>query len=121
EIAPGATVGAYRVIGRLGGGASGSVYEVEQARPQRRVALKILRAGFASGAARRRFLDEAQVLARLDHPGIARVFEAGVHLTQGVEVPFFALELVEGARPITVHAAEARLGVRARVALMADV
>ena len=76
----GRTIGRFRVLRRVGAGGMGTVYEAEQTHPTRRVALKVLKSGLASDAALRRFEHESEILARLRHPGIAQVYEAGVHL-----------------------------------------
>ncbi|MSR61583.1 MAG: serine/threonine protein kinase [Planctomycetes bacterium] len=99
-LGPDARVGRYRVCAVLGSGSSGVVLEAEQDSPRRRVALKILQRGLHSPAALQRFLDEARALALLDHPGVARVFEAGTFVQDGVTTPFIAMELVEGARDL---------------------
>lgn len=106
----------YRILNRIGAGGMGIVYEAEQQNPRRRVALKILRPGVASPRALQRFEFEAAVLARLDHPGIARVFEAGTHQTGGERQPFFAMELVEG-RSLERFVREVRPSVRERLRL----
>ena len=111
------SIGGFRIIGRLGEGGMGIVFEAEQPYPQRRVALKLLRATLASRDAERRFQREIQVLARLHHPGIARIFEAGVS-EDGV--PFFTMELVDGLSLVD-HARAHGLDDRARVALVASV
>jgi serine/threonine protein kinase/tetratricopeptide (TPR) repeat protein len=93
-------IGAYRIIGILGQGAMGIVYRAEQANPRREVALKVVGISFLSDELRRRFERrfefEAQTLGRLNHPGIAQVYEAGVHPTEHGPKPFFAMELVTG-------------------------
>ena len=71
------TIGAYRILRLLGEGGMGVVYEAQQERPQRRVALKAIRAGALSPELLRRFSREADALARLQHPGIAQIYEAG--------------------------------------------
>jgi len=71
------SIGGYRILARIGAGGMGVVYEAEQAEPSRRVALKVLRPGFASETGLRRLRYEAQVLSWLDHPSIARIYEAG--------------------------------------------
>jgi tetratricopeptide (TPR) repeat protein/predicted Ser/Thr protein kinase len=106
----------YSILGRLGEGGMGVVYEAEQRGTRRRVALKVLRAGLLSQRALRRFEHEAEILARLDHPGIARVLEADTFESGGERQPFFAMELVEG-RSLLEAAAE--LGRSERVALLA--
>jgi serine/threonine protein kinase len=122
-VAHGAMVGRYRVERPLGSGGMGAVFEATDSTLNRRVALKLLTMGLASSGARRRFEGEAATLARLDHPGIARVYEAGVHLAAGqaVSVPFFAMEFVEGARTLDVHLREERPDLRSVLALFARV
>ena len=120
----GKRIGAYCVLRAIATGGMGTVYEAEQERPHRRVALKVMLAGRASGTARR-FRYEAEILARLKHPGIAQVYEAGIHVdgAEGnpVEIPWFAMEHVEGARTILEHARERDLDLGARLALVLEV
>lgn len=85
-------VGPYRLLRLLGAGGMGEVWLAEQAHPQRQVALKLLRPGQAQGEMLARFVREANLLARVEHPGIARVYEAGS--VDGV--PYLAMEYVEG-------------------------
>ena len=118
---PGTTLGGYRLLHVLAAGGMGTVFVAEQQSPRRRVALKLLHAGALSPAHRRRFEAEAAILARLRHPGIAQVYDAGVRDDGGLPVPWFALELVEPARSLTEHARAAGLDVRGRVALLAAV
>lgn len=103
--------GAYRIVKEIGSGGMGTVYEAEQDNPPRRVALKVLPASSISRATLRRFEREAELLGRLQHPGIAQVYEAGVHTPQPLDdavgpaaalavQPFFAMELVRG---VTLH------------------
>ncbi|QOJ15717.1 MAG: protein kinase [Planctomycetia bacterium] len=114
----------YRIVRLLGEGGMGLVYEAEQQNPQRRVALKLLRPGMGSPEALRRFEQEAQLLGRLAHPGIAQIYEAGSAevLVEGTAVrqPFLAMEYVDG-EPLTQYADRARLDLRTRVALLAEV
>ncbi len=114
-VAPGTRVGRYVIVRSLAAGGGGTVYEAIQDDPRRRVALKIMAAGFFTGASEERFREEAGILSRLRHPGIATVYDAGVH--DGV--PYFALEYVEDARTVTEHAL--RLDTRARLDLFAKV
>src|SRR4029079_3017035 len=95
HLAPRA-IGGYRILGQIGEGGMGVVYEAEQERPRRLVALKVIRPGLLSPEMLRRFEDEAEVLGRLEHPGIARIYEASIANTQFGPQPFFAMELVEG-------------------------
>jgi tetratricopeptide (TPR) repeat protein/tRNA A-37 threonylcarbamoyl transferase component Bud32 len=117
---PPAAIGRYRVTRRLAVGGMGCVYEAEQESPQRRVALKVLHPGLASARMLRRFEFESQVLARLRHPGIAQVFEAGTMQTQAGPQAFFAMELIDG-KPILEHAQDRRLTSRQRLELLARV
>src|SRR5690606_21722149 len=91
-------VGPYTLVDRLGEGGFGVVWRAEQSEPVvRTVALKLVKPGLGSTATLARFAAERQALARLDHPGIARMYDAG---TTADGRPWFAMELVEG-RPIT--------------------
>lgn len=114
----GSTIGAFRLRSVLGGGGMGTVYAAEQLEPSRLVALKVLSLGLGGDAAARRFRHEAEVLARLRHPGIAQVYAVGVHRCGDVDLPWFAMELVAGARDLTAFADAKRLPVRARVELL---
>ncbi len=93
----GRAIGAYVVRDVLGRGGMGVVYRAEQERPRRAVALKLVRSSLVSPLMRRRFEHEAHVLARLKHPGIAQIYEAGAAPgPDGEPQPFFAMELVRG-------------------------
>ncbi len=87
-------IGGYRIVRALGRGGMGIVYEAEQAQPRRRVAVKVLHGGLLKAGFLRRFEREAEFLGRLQHPGIAAVFEA--RAGPGEPVPFIAMEFVEG-------------------------
>lgn len=106
--------GRYTVQGTLGSGGMAVVYLAQQHEPvHRTVALKVLSPGEHSDALVERFQIEREALARMDHPSIATVFDAGV--TSDGE-PYFAMELVEGTR-ITDFCDEAGMDVEARVEL----
>jgi WD40 repeat protein/predicted Ser/Thr protein kinase len=107
----------YRILKVIGEGGMGTVYEAEEDEPPRKVALKVIRRDVLSAEAARRFELEARVLARLDHPGIAKVYAVGPGNAEG-EPPWIAMELVHG-RSLFDHAAEARLDAAGRVALIA--
>ncbi|MGP1273509.1 MAG: protein kinase domain-containing protein [Phycisphaerales bacterium] len=92
-------IAGYSIIRRLGAGGMGVVYEAEQESPRRSVALKVLRPGLSSPSMVRRFEFEADALARLRHPSISQIFEAGVADTPAGPRPYFAMELVRG-RPL---------------------
>ncbi|MBL8737938.1 MAG: serine/threonine protein kinase [Planctomycetes bacterium] len=91
-------LGPFRLLEPIGEGGMGRVWLAEQAHPARRVAVKVMHAGFAGGRHAERFRAEIDLLARLQHPGIAQVFEAGV---EADGTAWFAMELVEGAAPVT--------------------
>jgi eukaryotic-like serine/threonine-protein kinase len=107
----------YRVLRVLGEGGMGTVYEAEQDSPRRPVALKVVRPGFASPALLKRFSHKAQILARLHHPGIAQVYEAGL-ADDGQ--PFFAMEFIRGL-PLDEYANRHGLDLAARAVLVARV
>jgi tetratricopeptide (TPR) repeat protein len=117
----GKTIAGFRIVRRIGAGGMGVVYEAQQQRPQRTVALKALATLFPSERARRRFEDEAEILARLRHPAIGHVLEAGSVRAGGVDLPWFAMELVEEPRTIERYVREQHLDVRDVVALFATV
>jgi WD40 repeat protein len=117
----GTVVGRYRIERVLGEGGMGTVYLAQQETPRRKVALKLMRPGAASAPAIRRFEREAEVLGRLQHPGIAQIFEAGTaELAGGLRQPFLAMELVEG-RTLTEYARDQGLSARQRLALVARI
>jgi tetratricopeptide (TPR) repeat protein/tRNA A-37 threonylcarbamoyl transferase component Bud32 len=91
-------VGRYRPLRIIGQGGMGIVYEAEQEEPRRRVALKVIRPELATADLRRRFAHESLFLGRLQHPGIAQVYEAGTAETPDGPLPFIAMELVDGVR-----------------------
>jgi WD40 repeat protein/tRNA A-37 threonylcarbamoyl transferase component Bud32 len=123
ELPAGGRIGQYHLKRAIATGGMGVVYEAQQERPRRTVALKLMRDGIASRSALRRFEYEAQILARLQHPNIAQIHEAGTHEAEGTgrKVPFFAMEYVPNARPLVEYAQEARLGTRERLDLFIKV
>ena len=120
HVPVGKRIGRYEVTGLLGSGGMATVYSAQQENPRRTVALKVLRPGFASPAALRRLEHEAELLGRLQHPGIARIYEAGYAELAGTRQPFFAMERVEGPRLIE-FADRRKLGTRGRLELMARI
>ena len=115
-----ASIGNYRIVRLLGEGGMGAVYEAEQDQPRRRVALKVIKAAWASPEMLRRFEQESRALGRLQHPGIAQIYEAGsADAGFGVQ-PFFAMELIHG-KPLVEYANEHKLNTRQRLELMIQV
>jgi serine/threonine protein kinase/WD40 repeat protein len=111
---PGAMIGPYRLIQQLGSGGMGVVFVAEQVEPlRRRVALKLIKPGMDSQQVIARFEAERQALARMDHAGIARVFDAG---TTAAGRPYFVMELARGVS-ITEHCRQHGLGVAERLEL----
>ena len=113
-------LGRYRVVREIGSGSMGTVFEAELENPPRSVAIKVLRPGVSTTGMLQRFQFEASVLRSLDHPCVARFYEAGTTDTGHGPQPFFAMEMVEG-RPLTDFAREQGLSIRERVELMAQV
>ncbi|MEL6712148.1 MAG: tetratricopeptide repeat protein, partial [Planctomycetota bacterium] len=120
ESLEGVDIAGFTIRRLLGAGGMGVVYEAEQTGPTRRVALKLVRSlpGVDRDAARIRY--EAETLAALDHPSIAKVFGAGAFQHAGLDGAWFAMELVQGARPVTEFADEDGLGLEARLDLLAE-
>jgi len=114
-------IGQYHIKRAIASGGMGTVYEAVQEKPRRTVAVKLMRAGIASRSALRRFEYESQLLARLRHPGIAQVYDAGTHRDAEFTVPYFAMEYIVGAKPVTVYAKEKKLGTRERIKLFINV
>ena len=91
---PGALIGPYKLLQKIGEGGMGAVYMAEQEQPvRRRVALKIIKPGMDSAQVIARFEAERQALAMMDHQNIARVLDAG---TTSSGRPYFVMELVQG-------------------------
>jgi len=111
-------IGNYRILERLGEGGFGIVFMAEQERPvRRRVALKIIKLGMDTRQVVARFEAERQALALMDHPNIAKVFDAGATDTGR---PYFVMELVRGL-PITEYCDRKKLPIRERLELIAQV
>lgn len=114
----GTYIGPYKVLEELGEGGCGTVYRAEQEQPMRRqVALKVIKLGMDTKSVITRFRAEQQALALMDHPHIARVFDAGATATGR---PYFVMELVQGTR-LTRYCDEHRLKVPERLRLFMDV
>ena len=105
----------------IASGGMGTVFQASEVDGQRTVAIKLMRSGVASESAMRRFRFEAEALSRLDHEGVARVYEAGTHDDGTGGVPFFVMEYVANARPITEDVQARQLNRRDRLELFARV
>jgi len=113
-------IAGYRIIREIGRGGMGIIYEAEQESPNRRVAIKVLQNGSLDRMMLRRFQQEAQLLGKLQHVGIAQIFEAGIAKTSAGTTPFIAMEYIEG-RPIDVYARSEHLSISKRLELVARV
>jgi serine/threonine protein kinase/tetratricopeptide (TPR) repeat protein len=115
----GQTIGGYRLVRPLGMGGMGTVWLAERCdgRFEGRVAVKFVNLAVLDGHTEARFRREGTLLARLSHPHIARLFDAGV---SGGGQPYLVLEYVEGVR-LDVHAAQHTLGVEARLQLVLQI
>ena len=110
-------IGRYRLIEILGQGGFGVVWRAEQTEPVRReVALKVIKPGMDSQQVLARFEAERQALAVMDHPCVAKVFDAGVTPAEMGSRPYFVMELVPGV-PITDHCDRQRLSIDERLEL----
>lgn len=113
-----ATIGPYILLRKLGAGGMGQVWLAEQTAPvKRKVALKLIRAGVHDDSVLQRFQSELQSLAVMNHPGIAKVFDAG-STTDGH--PYFVMQYVDGP-PITRYCDNYRLKIRDRLELFIKV
>lgn len=97
-LCPGARIGTFELRDRIGAGGMGVVYEAVQDAPRRTVALKLLAGDLGRDSHVERFEHEIQALGRLDHPGIAALYEAGVVETESGPRPWFAMQRVQGLR-----------------------
>lgn len=106
--------GRYRILRKLGEGGMGTVYLAEQSDPiQRRVALKVVKFGMDTAQVLTRFTNERQALARMEHPNIAQIFDAGA---TGKGRPYFVMEYIEG-EAITQYCDRKRLSAKERLTL----
>jgi hypothetical protein len=118
----GLSTGGFTLRRVIGAGGMGTVFEADQELPVRRIAVKVLHAATLRPSTLERFRRESGFLARLDHPNIARVIAAGTLRApaEGAERPYFAMELVEGGRPVTAWARETNADRRAVVGMVAS-
>src|SRR5262249_30227222 len=103
----------FSMLDEIGQGGMGVVYRARQHQPHRMVALKVVRPERASALAMQRFEHEADVLGRMQHPGVAQIHEAGTLQTSTGRRPYFVMEFVAGHSLIR-YAEEQRLDIRKR-------
>ena len=113
----GKKIGDFEILRIIGTGGMGNVYEAKQTHPHRSVALKIVKSAAVTPATLHRFEMESEMLARLQHPGIAQVYDSGHQTSEGILLPYFAMEFVPGSRSITDFAEDKKLQRESRLAL----
>jgi eukaryotic-like serine/threonine-protein kinase len=113
-------IGRYKIIRLIGEGGMGAVYEAEQEQPRRTVALKVIKPGLASPELLRRFAQESQALGRLQHPGIAQIYDAGTADTGYGPQPYFAMEFIRG-KEFREYTETRRLNTRQRLDIVAKI
>lgn len=118
-VSEGGRVGPYRILRELGRGGMGVVYlaERDDAQFAQRVALKLVKRGMDTDAVLQRFLQERQILAQLEHPNIARLYDGGA-TEDGL--PYFAMEYIEGV-PLDTYCDARALDIDERLKLLSDV
>lgn len=119
ELQIGQILGSYQITAFIGSGGMGQVFRAERTDGvvKQVVAIKLLRFSASAAELKRRFAIERRILARLNHPGIARFLDAGADQS---ERPFVVMELIDGL-PITAYARQHRLGLQARLQLFVKV
>jgi eukaryotic-like serine/threonine-protein kinase len=113
-------IGRYRILRLVGEGGMGVVYEAEQEQPRRTVALKVIKSGLGDPKLVRRFEQESLALGRLQHPGIAQIYEAGTAETGFGPQPYFAMEFIRG-ESLLQYASAQQLGIRQKLELMSKI
>jgi serine/threonine protein kinase len=117
DFQPGDSVGDCQIVRFLAEGGMGRVYEARQRRPNRIVAVKLIRPHRLTQAAIHRFNYEAEVLGRLQHPSIAQIFSAGIEKRKSEEIPFLVMEFVPDSLSMTSYARVHSLTIGERVNL----
>ena len=105
-------IGGYTIIEILGEGGMSIVYTAMQEHPKRKVAIKVLRGGLFSPTAAKRFHQEVEILGKLDHPWIGKVYDAGTHDDGNGLTPYYVMEHVDNARELTEYLEESELDRR---------
>ena len=114
-------IGEYLIKRVIASGGMGTVFEALQENPRRPVALKVIKSNLASESAILRLEQEAQMLARLRHPGIAQIYAAGTYDDAGSQTPYFAMEYIPNAKSITEYAKDKNLSIREKLVLFLQV
>jgi len=114
-------IGGYQIIDILGEGGMSVVYTALQDHPRRKVAIKVLRGGIFSPTAARRFHLEVEILGKLDHPWIAKVYDAGTHDDGNGATPYFVMEHIADAQELTPYLEGEKLERREVLKLFAKI
>jgi len=114
-------IGQFTLRRVIASGGMGTVYEAIQENPRRSVAVKVVKRVIADDSMVHRLEYEAQILARLRHPGIAQIYEAGSYRIDNDQLPYFAMEYIPNARSITDYAREKKLSTAQRLDLILQV
>ena len=117
----GADLGGFHIVRLIAEGGMGRVYEGVQEKPRRPVAIKVMRPGCISPEAIRRFENEWELLGKLRHPNIAQIYYASTCNMLGTRVPYFVMEYIPDALPITKYAASKKLSTAQRLKLFGRV
>ncbi|GAB5495428.1 MAG: hypothetical protein Phyf2KO_05080 [Phycisphaerales bacterium] len=118
DVIPSPTqIGPYEVIDKIGEGGMGVVYKATQSLPRRTVALKVIKPQMVTRHSLERFRFETQVLGRLQHPGIAQIYDAGTTRTDFGEQPYFAMEYIRGT-PLSEYVKLRHCTLQERLALI---
>lgn len=118
DVIPSPTqIGPYEVIDKIGEGGMGVVYKATQSLPRRTVALKVIKPQMVTRHSLERFRFETQVLGRLQHPGIAQIYDAGTTRTDFGEQPYFAMEYIRGT-PLSEYVKIRHCTLQERLALI---
>ena len=121
DLEPGERLGDVTIVRFIAEGGMGRVYEGLQGMPCRTVAVKVVRPGVLSKASLKRFEYEAHILGRLTHPGIARIYSVGTQQVHGSDMPYFVMEYIDDAQPLTAYADDHELSTHDRLKLFREV
>jgi len=117
----GTDLGGVKIVTLIGEGGMGRVYEARQDSPDRAVAVKVIRQGITSEKTLRLFERETEILAKLHHPGIAQIYAVGTYSSDYGAVPFYIMEFIADAKPITNYCFEQEVTLTERLRLFAEV